>query len=220
MNNKKASITVDVYSDVICPWCYIGKTRLDEAIQMLGDDVEVKVDWKPYQLNAAMPTQGMDRQEYLIRKFGTTNVSEMQGQLNKAGLAYGVRIDFNQIKRVPNTFKAHRLLRWAKKFNLQQTLLAILFRRFFNYGQDLGNTDVLVACASEAGLPTDAVIKFLHSNECEPEVHEEEENGVEMGISMVPTFVVDDQIIGEGTKSSDELANLLKKAASGRARKY
>ena len=214
MTNTKAGLRVAVYSDVICPWCYIGKTRLDEAIKLIDDAVDISVEWKPYQLNAAMPVEGMDRDKYMISKFGTADVSAVQQQLSKAGSEHGIRINFSQIKRIPNTMKAHRLLWFAKKHNKQEVLLDSLFRRFFYNGQDLGSTDVLVAAAAEAGLPSDEALQFLRTDQSISEVQAEEEAGVDMGIHMVPTFVVDDKIVAAGAESANELAALLKKAAS------
>ncbi|HEY9734159.1 MAG TPA: DsbA family oxidoreductase [Drouetiella sp.] len=211
---KEASIHLDIYSDVICPWCFVGKARLDAALKIIGQSVKISSAWKPFELNPTMPSQGVDRKEYMLKKFGTSDISAMQKRLTDAGAEDGVRFDFAAMKRVPNTFNAHRLLWWSKKEDKQHHLSEVLFRAYFLEGKDIGDIEVLTAAAQEAGLDAAESRKFLSSEQGTTEVREEENAGRLLGISAVPTFVLNGEIIASGAIPASELASLLKDAAT------
>ena len=144
-------LTVDVISDVMCPWCYIGKRRLDRA-QVLAPDVEPLIRWRPFQLDATIPTEGMDRQEYLDNKFGRDHATEMYAQIQETGEAEGISFAFDAITKSPNTINAHRLIRWAEVGDQQDTVVERLFDLFFCEGEDIGETSVLLDAAREGLL--------------------------------------------------------------------
>ncbi len=212
-NKEKTSLKLEVYSDVICPWCYVGKARLDKALDSIGSELDVHVEWMPFELNPSMPEGGMDRREYLTKKFGTADISQMQRRLNDAGSPDGLQFNFASIKVVPNTFNAHRLLWFAKSSGKQHALASILFRNYFTDGVDIGDVEVLVTAAIEAGLSGDESREFLAGDDGSNEVKAEKNNGHELDIHAVPTFVLNGRVLVSGAVASDELAKLLKKAA-------
>lgn len=199
------SIQLNIYSDVICPWCFVGKARLDEAARMLPNSVSLKTAWKPFELNPTMPADGADRSEYMLQKFGTADINQMQNRLSRAGGENGVKFNFDLIKRVPNTFNAHRLIWYAEKHGKQHDLSEILFRNYFVDGKDIGKIEVLLEAAIEAGLPEEGVTQFLNGNDGVAEVREEENYGRSLGIHAVPTFVLNGEVIASGAVPPDEL---------------
>ncbi len=219
MSEKRtASIQLDIYSDVICPWCYVGKARLDEALQTIGTSLNIKTTWKPFELNPTMPSEGTDRKEYMLKKFGTADFSGMQNRLSTAGAENGVKFNFAIMTRVPNTFNAHRLIWFAEKQGRQHELSEVLFRKYFFDGKDLGDIDNLVSAAEEAGLNAASTRQFLNSTKGVVEVRKEEQEGREMGISAVPTFIVNGEIVASGAISSSELVSLIEAAALANAK--
>lgn len=219
MSEKRtASIQLDIYSDVICPWCYVGKARLDEALKTIGTALNIKTTWKPFELNPTMPSEGTDRKEYMLKKFGTADLSGMQNRLSTAGAENGVKFDFAKMTRVPNTFNAHRLIWFAKNEDRQHELSEVLFRKYFFDGIDLSNNENLISAAEEAGLNADATRQFLNSTEGVAEVRKEEQEGRAMGISAVPTFVVNGEIIASGAIPPSELISLIESASLANAK--
>lgn len=219
MSEKRtASIQLDIYSDVICPWCYVGKARLDEALKTIGKDLSIKTTWKPFELNPTMPGDGADRKEYMLKKFGTNDFSGMQKRLSDAGAENGVKFNFENMKRVPNTFNAHRLIWFAEKESRQHELSEVLFRSYFYDGKDLGEIEVLVSAAQEAGLDAASTRQFLNSAEGVQEVRQEESEGRALGINAVPTFIVNGEIVASGAIPSSELVSLIKSAALANAK--
>ncbi|MBI2812435.1 MAG: DsbA family oxidoreductase [Candidatus Melainabacteria bacterium] len=219
MSEKRtASIQLDIYSDVICPWCYVGKARLDEALKTIGTSLNIKATWKPFELNPTMPSEGADRKEYMLKKFGTADISGMQTRLSTAGAENGVKFNFANIMRVPNTFNAHRLIWFAEKQGRQHELSEVLFRKYFFDGKDLGDIDNLISAAEEAGLNPASTQQFLNSTEGVEEVRKEEQEGREMGISAVPTFIVNGEIVASGAIPPSELVSLIEAAALASAK--
>jgi len=216
---EKIGVQIEVYSDVICPWCYVGEARLNQAIQSISADFNVAAVWQPFELNPTMPEGGMDRKEYLTRKFGHSDMSGMQEKLNAAGAADGLRFNFAAMKRVPNTFNAHRLLWFAKSNGLQGALADILFRRYFTETEDIGDLEVLVAAASEAGIVEDDARQFLESEAGSAEVRKEQAAGLALGIHAVPTFVMDGRVIASGAIAPTALAQLIQEGAEARLAK-
>ena len=189
MNGEDAALHINVYSDVICPWCYVGKRRLERALRQVGDRVKIHVVWRPFQLNPTMPQQGMDRTIYLETKFGSLAVfSEMEERLLEAGRAEQIPFSFEKIGRTPNTFLAHRLIWYAGQQDRQDAVVDQLFKGYFEEGLDIGSTSVLVELADRAGLQAD---QFLMSEEGTAEVKAEESVGHRLGIRGVPYFVLD-----------------------------
>ena len=182
-------LQIEVYSDVICPWCYVGKRRLERALQRVGDRVNVKVIWRPFQLNPTMPQQGMNRTVYLETKFGSLQVfREMEEHLLEAGRVEHIPFAFEKISRTPNTFLAHRLIWYAGRQGRQDAVVNQLFRGYFEDGLDIGEASILGELADRAGLKAD---RFLTSEEGTAEVKAEELVGHQLGIRGVPYFVID-----------------------------
>lgn len=186
--NERA-LMVEIFSDVICPWCYVGKRRFERALSQIEKQVTPRVAWKPFQLNPTMPKDGMDRRIYLETKFGSLGVfSEMEQRLLEAGRVEQIRFAFEKIARTPNTFPAHRLIWYAGQRGCQDVMVEQLFRGYFEEGLDIGSLPVLVELADRSGLRAS---EFLMSEEGTAEVKAEESIGHRLGIRGVPYFVID-----------------------------
>jgi len=180
---------IDVYSDVVCPWCYVGKRRLERALREWRDDSCVEVNWRPFQLNPTMPKHGMDRTVYLETKFGSLDrFREMEQRLLEAGKAERISFAFEKIARTPNTFLAHRLIWYAEQQGCQDVVVESLFKAYFEEGSDIGSQSILVELADRAGLRAD---RFFDTEEGTTEVRAEEAVGHGLGIRGVPYFVID-----------------------------
>ena len=189
MNREDGALYIDVYSDVICPWCYVGKRRLERALGQVGDGLNVEVTWRPFQLNPTMPREGMDRRAYLEAKFGTVEAyRQLEEQVSAAGSEEGMSFAFEKIARTPNTFLAHRLIWHAGEQGCQDAVVESLFRGFFQEGVDLGSPAVLAHLAERAGLQAEG---FLRGDEGTAEVQSEEAVSRRLGIRAVPYFVLD-----------------------------
>jgi len=187
MNGR--TLQIEVYSDVICPWCYVGKRRLERALQQLDGGLKAEIHWRPFQLNPTMPQQGMDRRVYLETKFGSLRVfEEMEQHLLEAGKTEQIPFAFGKIVRTPNTFQAHRLLWYAGQHGHQDAIANELFKGYFEEGLDIGSASVLTELADRAGLKAAA---FLESDDGCAEVKAEEVVGHKLGIRAVPYFVLD-----------------------------
>jgi predicted DsbA family dithiol-disulfide isomerase len=150
-------VTIDIYSDVVCPWCYVGKRRLERALDRLV--VQAEVIWRPFELNPTMPMEGMDRTAYLEAKFGSLNVfHSMEEHVLEAGSAEGIAFAFERIRRTPNTLAAHRLIWYGRQQGLQAAVVESLFRGYFEEGADLGSHPELVRLAARAGLDAEAYL--------------------------------------------------------------
>ncbi len=201
-------LTVDVVSDVMCPWCYIGKRRLDRA-QVLAPDVEPVVRWRPFQLDATIPPEGMDRQEYLDKKFGREKAIEMYTQIQETGEVEGIVFAFDRITRSPNTLNAHRVIRWAEMGEQQDAVVERLFELYFTEGEDIGETSVLLDAAREAQMDVDFIEEVLATDRDIDEVEKEIALAHELGVQGVPTYVIDQQHILVGAQRAEILADAL-----------
>lgn len=187
MNGR--TLQIEVYSDVICPWCYVGRRRLERALQQLDGGLKAEIHWRPFQLNPTMPQQGMDRRVYLETKFGSLRVfEEMEQHLLEAGKTEQIPFAFGKIVRTPNTFQAHRLIWYAGQQGHQDAIVNELFKGYFEEGFDIGSASVLTELADRAGLKAAA---FLESDDGCAEVKAEEVVGHKLGIRAVPYFVLD-----------------------------
>lgn len=188
MNGR--TLQIEIYSDVICPWCYVGKRRLERALQQLDGGLKAEIHWRPFQLNPTMPPDGMDRRTYLESKFGGASAARaIYDQVTAAGAAERIPFAFDRIQRTPNTFTAHRLIWWAGQHGKQGETVEMLFRRYFLEGGDIGLSSTLASIAAEAGLDRVATETFLESSDGVEKVKEEEETGRRLGIRGVPYFV-------------------------------
>lgn len=183
-------VKLDIVSDPICPWCYIGLTLLHQALAERPDH-PFELVWHPFQLNPDMPREGMDRREYLETKFGGREgaVRAYAPVLERAEAA-GLNINFEAIKRTPNTLDAHRLIHWAGIEGDQTSVAQALFRAYFDEGRDIGDVDVLADLADAAGMDAAVVRKLLQSTADREEIMTRDKQFREMGVTGVPTFIV------------------------------
>ncbi|MBH0195652.1 MAG: DsbA family oxidoreductase [Nitrospira sp.] len=215
MSEQDAALHIDIYSDVICPWCYVGKRRLERALKT-WDGVPVNVQWRPFQLNPTMPRNGMDRRQYLEAKFGGPQAAQaIYDQVAAAGAAELIPFAFDRIARTPNTFAAHRLIWLAGHRGKQEEMVEALFRRYFVEGGDIGSIEMLSLVAAQAGLDQTATETFLTGDEGVGEVKAEEAAGHRLGIRGVPYFVVNGVYVLSGAQPSEQFVAALRESAAG-----
>lgn len=191
---------IDIISDTVCPWCYIGKRRLERALAM-RPDLPVDIGWRPYQLNPDMPEGGMDRRDYLAAKFGgTARAKDIYRNLVETGLQEGLAFDFDRIPKAPNTLASHRLIRWAGAAGVQNKVVETIFRRYFVEGADIGDVEVLIGIAEEAGMDSRLVRLYYQNGTDIQLVREEERLGRELGIQGVPFFIIDHKYAVSGAQ--------------------
>jgi predicted DsbA family dithiol-disulfide isomerase len=187
------SVKLDILSDPICPWCYIGKTQLDRALAQRPAHPFV-VEWHPFQLNPEMPREGMNRHDYLAARFGgDAGFERAEAQLSAAAAAAGAEINLAALTRIPNTLDAHRLIHWGGLENCQSLVVDGLFAANFRDGRDIGQHDVLADIADSAGMDAALVTRLLQSDADLQAIRDRDAHSREMGISSVPTFVVANQ---------------------------
>lgn len=183
-------VSLDIVSDPVCPWCYIGKTLLDRALAERPRH-PFTIRWQPFQLNPDMPADGMDRHTYLETKFGGREAAARAYApvLERAEEAR-LTLDFAAIQRTPNTLDAHRLIHWAGIEDRQMPVAMALFRAYFQEGRDIGDKEVLADIADSAGMDAAVVRKLLESDVDSEAIHKKDRQFREMGISGVPTFII------------------------------
>ncbi|MEQ8853619.1 DsbA family oxidoreductase [Gimesia sp.] len=195
-------VSVDVISDVICPWCYIGKRRLEKAIA--ATDTQVSVRWHPFQLNPQMPKEGISRKEYRTRKFGSWERSlELDAKMVAVGESEGIHFAFDKISRTPNTVDAHRLIWFADQYGCQDAVVEALFRAYFTEGQDIGARETLVNVGVEAGLDRQAVESMLDCNEGLDLIAKSREMSQQFGVDGVPFFIINQKLTLAGAQDSE-----------------
>ena len=208
-------VDIQVFSDVVCPWCYVGRQRLARAAELLAGKHEIRVTWKPYQLNPWMPPEGMERAEYRKMKFGSAERSSgMDGRLREAGQSEGIELAFEKIARTPNSLQAHRLIWLAGQRGRQIEVVDALFQAYFTDGKDIGDDAVLAELVTSAGLDADEVQRFLASDEGLAEVEEEEQVGRSLGIDGVPFFLLADKYGVSGAQPAEVLANVIERVVA------
>ena len=191
MKQQAVDLSIDVYSDVVCPWCYVGKRRLETALALTGLQPTVGLRWRPFELNPTMPGRGMDRTTYLEAKFGSQQaVESMLDHVRETGRQSGITFAFERIPRTPNTFDAHRLIWWASNQGQQDALVESLFKGYFEEGADLSDWNVLLDLGTRAGLDRAQSQRCLESEESGAAVREDEQQGLRLGIRAVPYFHV------------------------------
>jgi predicted DsbA family dithiol-disulfide isomerase len=197
-------IDIDIVSDVICPWCFVGKKRLEKAMAAVRGKHRFRVRWKPFQLNPDMPKEGMARLEYRRRKFGSEQVvAELDRRMTGVGKEVGIPFALDRIQKTPNTFDAHRLIWWAEQNQAQDVLVDGLFRAFFTQGRDIGDRGVLADVAGESGLNRADAAAFLKGDLGAPEVSAEEGKARTFGVEAVPFFVLGGRVAVAGAHPSE-----------------
>ena len=204
-------IELDIFSDTICPWCYIGKKRLEKAIKN-HSHLEIKQTWRPFQLNPGMQPDGMDRQEYLVSKFGSFDAAKtIYDNIYEEGKKEGIEFNFDSIEVTPNSFNSHRLLALAYKQNIQEEVLDDLFQAYFIRGEDIGNPNTLLNIAVSHSINVDEFKKYLSDRENIEPLANEEIQARKMGINSVPTFIVNKQIVVNGAQTSENFELIFQK---------
>ncbi|NND41415.1 MAG: DsbA family oxidoreductase [Silicimonas sp.] len=196
-------ITLDILSDPICPWCYIGKANLDRALEARPDHA-LTIQWHPFQLNPDMPDAGMDRREYLETKFGgKDNAVAVYARVADAAKAAGLNIDFSGIERTPNTLDAHRLIHWAGLEGRQTAAVSRLFKAYFEDGKDIGDPEILLAIAEGIGMDREMVTRLIESDADLEDVRSRDAHARERGVTGVPTFVLANQHVVPGAQPTE-----------------
>ena len=169
------TVRIEIYSDLICPWCYIGQHRLHDGLKLLGDGFRSEIIWRPFQLNPDMPKEGMDRKTYRTLKFGSWQRSQaLDSEIAATGESLGLEFNYDRVRITPNTLAGHRLLWWARAQGRQDALARALFHAYFTEGKDIGQTEVLAETAAIVGLDQLEAVTFLKSEEgCQEIAHEE-----------------------------------------------
>jgi predicted DsbA family dithiol-disulfide isomerase len=201
---------LDVVSDTVCPWCYIGKKRLDQALAMHGGD-NITLAWRPFQLDASIPEGGVDRKAYMEKKFGAERAKAAGNTIRELGEAAGITFRFEKIERSPNTLDSHRLVRWAGTGGCQNEMVDILFRRYFEDGEDVGSHDVLLDAANEAGMDVEIVRDLLLKDADKELIRREDALARQMGIQGVPSFVINSQWVMVGAQEPETLVRMFDK---------
>ena len=187
-------LTVDIVADIVCPWCFIGKRRIETAVAMVRrerPDFACQTRWRPFCLNPDTPPEGEPYLPFLERKFGSRAAVEALFQrVRDAGQAYGIDYAFERIALRANTLRAHRLIRWAQRQGPADALVERLVVAQFQRGEHVGDIALLAGIAGECGLAADAAARYLDSDEDEAAVREEERGLRALGIRMVPTFIL------------------------------
>jgi predicted DsbA family dithiol-disulfide isomerase len=208
-------LPIDVVSDVVCPWCYLGKRYLEKAIA-LKPEIPVAVRFRPYLLNPWVPREGMSRDEYLIAKFGSVERYNANNQrVADAAAAAGLDYARDKIKRQPNTIDCHRLIAWAGEDGprMKQRLMTL----YFSEGGDLTDSDVLVKAAADCGLDADAVRRRLATDEDIARIEAEAKSASEAGIQGVPFFIFGGLVAVNGAHPPEHLAQAIERASSEQA---
>lgn len=195
---------IDVFSDPICPWCYIGKRRLETALEQYGRTNQATVRWRAFQLNPGMPPEGLARDEYLALKFGgEERAGQIYEMIRQAGREVEIPFAFENIARTPNTIQAHRLISYAARAGHGGDMVEALFRGYFLEGRDLGDDNVLVEFAVDSGLEGDEVRRYLAGAEDEEDVRAEHQLAVSLKITGVPCFIVEGRYAVEGAQKPE-----------------
>ena len=209
-------VTIDVVSDVVCPWCFIGKRRLEKALA-LKPDIPVEVRYHPYFLNPWVPADGMSRDEYLTTKFGSPDrYKQIAGRVAAAAADEGLTYAVDKMKRQPNTRDSHRLILWAQALGKAPQMKQRLMDLYFTEGADLSDREVLVKAAADVGLDAGEVRRKLASDEDVAQVEQAANAAKDTGIDGVPTFIIGGVAAISGAQDPQVLANAIEQIANNR----
>ncbi len=206
---------IDIFSDVICPWCFIGKKRLEKALA-LRPPAELVVQWRAFQLNPDMPAGGMDRKIYLEAKFGGPEAAQrIYDNVRAAGARESIPFAFERIPRTPNTVGAHRLIRFGQRGGKQDEVVSALFQAYFIDGRDIGDATALARIAGEAGLDEAAAARYLAGDEDTEQVLAEDAFARKLGIGGVPCFIFDGKYAVSGAQEPEAFLPVFDLVARG-----
>jgi predicted DsbA family dithiol-disulfide isomerase len=204
--SRRRMNSIRVVSDLICPWCYVGKRRLETALGQLPPQTPVSVSWHPFQLNPDIPVLGMDRGEYLLQKFGSSQrCEELEARMAGVGRSVGIDFRFDLQSNIPNTFDVHRVIWLAGKLGAQNAVVEALFRAYFCEGANLSAREDLIEVASSTGLDIPRLERLLSSDEGAAEVKSEEREIKNLGVSAVPLFIMRERVGVSGAQPPETL---------------
>ena len=207
---------IDVISDVVCPWCFIGKRNLERALetwQAKHPDETPTVRWHPFQLNPQLPESGVPRKKYLEDKFGgAERAKEIYARVSAAGKRAGIDFAFDSIQVQPNTIGAHRLMHYAAEHGSQDAMAEVIFRRYFLEGADLTNKETLAQIAQQAGLDRDEVATYLASDTDRDLIEEQDRRARAIGVEGVPFFIINQRLALSGAQPPDVIVEAMEKA--------
>ncbi len=207
MNDSKF-ITIDLVYDTVCPWCYVGKRRLEEALA-LRSDLKAEINWWPFLLNPGIPEEGMPYELYLARRFGSVDrARRVNLSVEEAGQSAEIDFAFDNIGKTPNSVNSHRLVLFADRFNKGQRVMEALFYAYFVNGKDIGDIEILVSIGKQLGLDESDLCAFLESNEMVEAVFAANRKAHGMGITSVPTFMVNKTNVISGGQPAEVIVNL------------
>lgn len=207
-------VTIDVVSDVVCPWCFLGKRRLEAAIAALPE-IETVIRWRPYQLDPSVPAEGVDRDEYIAQRFGDVSRFEAaQKNLTEMGQREGAPYRFDLIQRTPNTIDAHRLVRWAGAIGREADAVERLFSHYFVEGADVGSHEVLADVGAEIGLDREETLSRLAGDADRDTVRAEIASAQQIGVTGVPTFILIGRYGVVGAQPTETLVGAIRRAAA------
>jgi predicted DsbA family dithiol-disulfide isomerase len=213
-NPAAKSLTVDVVSDVVCPWCYIGKRRLETALAEVKD-VNVEVRWHPFFLNPWVPREGISREQYLTTKFGSVEAyDKIATRVVDAAASEGLEYHPGRVKRQPNTLDCHRLIHWAEDSGKSAAVKQRLMELYFRDGGDLTDREVLVQAAADCGLDADSVRQRLGTDEDVDLVSQQAQSAAQAGVNGVPTFILGNKYGISGAQPADQLAAAIRQVAA------
>ena len=202
-------IKLDILSDPICPWCYIGKNNLDRVLAKEPIN-PFTIEWHPFQLNPEMPLAGMNRQDYLEQKFGgKQNAYRVYSRISSTAVKAGLNLELQLIKKTPNTLNAHRLIHWAGIKGLQNSVVSALFESYFVKGEDIGDLSTLVKIGASVGLDKDLISKLLKEDTELIEIKQRDANSRERGVTGVPTFIIANTHVLPGAQTEELWSSIL-----------
>ena len=210
-------LTIDIISDVICPWCYVGKRNLDRAL-VARPDIAATLRWRPFQLDPSVPPQGVDRKSYLRAKFGDdSRLAAISNSLKQTAAEAGLSLNLEAIALTPNTLDAHRLLHWAGGQGQGHAMAERLFAAYFSEGRDVGDAETLAALAGDVGLDPTLVASLLTSEADRAAIRAEVEEAHRLGVNGVPTFIIDGKWSVTGAQPPEIWQRVFDKLADAKA---
>jgi predicted DsbA family dithiol-disulfide isomerase len=211
-------IKLDIFSDPVCPWCYLGKANLDRALEAHPDHPFL-IEWHPFQLNPDMAAEGVDKRDYLLDRFGSAaQLKAIHDRFRDIAKQSGVKMDPDTPKRIPNTLDAHRLIHWAGLEGRQTLVMAALMRAYWVEGRDIGNTSVLADIAAGCTMDRAVVARLLASDADKDVVLARETHARERGVNAVPTFLIANKYVVSGAQGPDMWANAIQEMAQNPAK--
>ena len=202
-------IRLDIFSDPVCPWCFIGKANLDRALEAHPTH-PFRIEWHPFQLNPDMPAGGVDKHRYLAEKFGEDRLVQMHLRLREASRAAGAEIDPDTPKRMPNTLDAHRLIHWAGLEGRQTAVVSAIMRAYWREGRDIGNASVLTDIAAAAGMDRAVTARLLASDADADDIRARDADARQKGVNSVPTFLIAQHYVVTGAQPPEVWGNVIR----------